>query len=202
MTQGRLRNLCTAASHAQAWPEEGRFSQSTFSCISKPLISFNFSKCPINRQAVESLVGQGFGMAGDRLSPKLSTENRCSSEKYKQIKHLRTSREAPADADKSVDSWRGLGDKSCWHESAFAGRSYAQNWGTCPAMKNTASVPLENTAKSLSAFNLRAAIAAGAAARASGPGQARRPCASICQQTYPQMTQAFQAGGWVGPPAH
>jgi len=197
-----LRDLCTAASHPQAWLEEGVFSQSTFSCISKPLISLDFLNCQINRQVVESLVGQGFGVAGDRLSPKLSTENRGSSEKYKQIKHLRTSRETQADANKSVDSLCSLGDKSCWHESAFAGRSYAQNWGTCSALKNTPSGPLEKMAKSLSAFNLRVAMAAGAAARASGPGQAQWPCASICQQTYPQLTQAFQAGGWVGRPAH
>lgn len=202
MAQGRLRNLCTTASHPQAWPEEGVFSQSTFSCISKPLISLNFSNCPINRQAVESLVGQGFGMAGDRLSPKLSTENRCSSEKYKQIKHLRTSREARADADKSVDSWRGLGDKSCWHESAFAGRSYAQNWGTSRNMKRAPRQMSKNVAKSLSLFNLWTATKPPSGNLTSDPGRAHGPWAIICQQTYPQMAQTFEAMGRVCPPAH
>ena len=62
-----------------------------FSCIDKPLISLSFSNCQINRQVVESLAGQGFGAAGDRLSPKLSTGNRRYREKCKQIKHLRKS---------------------------------------------------------------------------------------------------------------
>lgn len=101
-----------------------------FSCIDKLLISLRFSNCQISRQVVESLVGQGFGAAGDRLSPKLSTESRCYREKCKQIKHLRKSANARSKADKSVDSERGLGDKSHRHGRAFAERSYAQNWGT------------------------------------------------------------------------
>ncbi len=64
----------------------------------------DFLNCRINRQVVESLMEQGFGAAGDRLSPKLSTENQHYSENHKQIKHLRTGRDSLADADKSVDS--------------------------------------------------------------------------------------------------
>lgn len=125
-----IRNLCTAASTALRQPDGPTLAAPGFSCIDKLLISLNFSSCQINRQFVESLVGQGFGSAGDRLSPKLSTESRCYCEKCRQIKHLRKSTEARPDADKSVDTGHGLGDKSRRQGCAFAERSYAQNWGT------------------------------------------------------------------------
>lgn len=124
-----IRNLCTAASTVRLQPDGPALAVSGFSCIDKLLISFDFSSCQINRQFVESLVGQGFGSAGDRLSPKLSTESRCYCEKCRQIKHLRKSTEARPDADKSVDTGSGLGDKSRGPGCAFAERSYAQNWG-------------------------------------------------------------------------
>lgn len=169
-----------------------------FSCIDKPLISLSFSNCQINRQVVESLAGQGFGAAGDRLSPKLSTGNRRYREKCKQIKHLRKSAEARPEADKSVDSARGLGDKSHRHGRAFADRSYAQNWGTSRppgrslgyAIKN----PISPCPGSIFCSDERAARQ---------PGERRRPHPAALHghlSTNLSTDRSNAAGDGLGPP--
>lgn len=193
-----IRNLCTAASTVRLLPDGPDLAVPGFSCIDKLLISFNFSSCQINRQFVESLVGQGFGSAGDRLSPKLSTESQCYCEKCRQIKHLRKSTETRPDADKSVDTGRGLGDKSRRQGSAFAERSYAQNWGTSWPPRH----PLGNVGKNLISPCL-CSIFSFHGRTGRQPDERRRPCPAALHghlSTNLSTDRPTPASDGLGPP--